>query len=54
MALIEDQALPTTIEDVNIAAFTPTPDINQVASQFAEFYGAPSATPALPPGGITP
>lgn len=52
MALIEDQALPTTIEDVNIAAFAP--DINQVASQFAEFYGAPSATPALPPGGITP
>lgn len=56
MALIEDQALPTTIEDVNIAAFTPTPDINQVASQFAEFYGAPSAAtipagpgaPALP------
>jgi hypothetical protein len=42
MALIEDQALPTTIEDVNIAAFAP--DINQVASQFAEFYGAPSAT----------
>ena len=48
MALIEDQALPTTIEDVNIAAFTP--DINQVTSQFAEFYGAPSAatTPAGP------
>jgi len=48
MALIEDQPLPTTIEDVNIAAFTP--DINKVTSQFAEFYGAPSAatTPAGP------
>jgi len=50
MALIEDQALPTTIEDVNIAAFAP--DINQVASQFAEFYGAPSAAPALPYAGF--
>lgn len=48
MALIEDQPLPTTIEDVNIAAFTP--DTNQVTSQFAEFYGAPSVatTPAGP------
>jgi len=42
MALIEDQALPTTIEDVNKKAFTPGVDTQKLYTEI------------LPPGGITP
>lgn len=52
MALIEDQALPTTIEEVNQATFAP--DINQVASPFADFYSKAQTGTVLPMGGITP
>ena len=42
MALIEDQVLPTTIEDVNKAVFTPGVDTQTFSAE------------TLPPGGVTP